>query len=170
MAPRIFRVRFVALGERRRDVVDTERALAWSNVLLERYGIVSREAALAEELPGGFSAIYQVFKTAEEAGRIRRGYFIDGLSGAQFALAGSIDKLRGLRDEEHRDEPVTERDVVTLAAVDPAELHVARERDRLQVRVTAEFRGREDEDRRRRLQSSVRKCRFAGEGLVLRMV
>jgi ATP-dependent Lhr-like helicase len=99
---------------------DTERVAARTHVLLERYGIVSREAAIAEETAGGFAPIYQVLKTLEETGRVRRGLFVDGLSGAQFALPGSVDRLRSLRLDEERDEPCTADDVRVLAAVDPA--------------------------------------------------
>lgn len=107
-----------------RDLLDpaaseTERAVARATMLLERYGIVSREAAQAEELPGGFATLYRTLKAMEEAGRVRRGYFVEGLSGAQFALAGAVDRLRGVRHEES---PGTyrEEDVLVLAAVDPA--------------------------------------------------
>jgi ATP-dependent Lhr-like helicase len=72
----------------------TERAHVWAHQLLERYGIVSREAAAAEELVGGFAAVYPVFKAMEEAGRARRGYFIEGLSGLQFAFGSAIERLR----------------------------------------------------------------------------
>ncbi|HSP00382.1 MAG TPA: DEAD/DEAH box helicase, partial [Thioalkalivibrio sp.] len=101
------------------DITDTERAVARAEMLLERYGIVSREAALAENLPGGFGAVYRVLKVMEEAGRIRRGYFVEGLSGAQFAWAGSVDRIRGIRLE---DDPAAgdEAEVRWLPAMDPA--------------------------------------------------
>jgi len=104
----------------RPDVSDTERAVALADLLLDRYGIVSREAALAEELPGGFGAVYPVLRAQEETGRARRGYYVEGLSGAQFASPGAVDRLRGLRLDEARDEPCNDDDVHTLAAVDPA--------------------------------------------------
>jgi len=67
-----------------------------------------------EPLPGGFSAVYPVLKRLEETGRVRRGYFVAGLGGAQFAQPGAVDLLRAARDE--REQP----QVATLAATDPA--------------------------------------------------
>jgi ATP-dependent Lhr-like helicase len=91
----------------------------WSHAiaqqLLARYGIVFRETAHAESLPGGFSAIYDVLKALEESGRIRRGYFAADLGATQFALPAAVDLLRSLRapaQEKH--------EVVMLAATDPA--------------------------------------------------
>lgn len=92
---------------------DTERLMAWSQTLLERYGVVSREAVNAEGLPGGFTPLYQTYKILEESGRVRRGYFVEGLSGAQFAWAQTVDRLRVEREEE-------EREPVVLSAPDPA--------------------------------------------------
>jgi ATP-dependent Lhr-like helicase len=92
----------------------TERANALAQQLLARYGVVVREAAAVESLSGGFSAVYPIFKAMEDAGRIRRGYFIAGLGASQFATAGAIDLLRSFRDES--DEPET----VMLASTDPA--------------------------------------------------
>jgi len=92
----------------------TERAAALAQQLLARYGVVVREAAAVESLPGGFSAVYPVLKGMEDAGRIRRGYFVAGLGASQFATAGAIDLLRSFRDEA--DEPET----VMLASTDPA--------------------------------------------------
>jgi ATP-dependent Lhr-like helicase len=83
--------------------------------LLERQGIVTREGVNGEELPGGFSAVYPVLKAMEEAGRVRRGYFVEGLGGAQFGSPGAVERLRGER--EPRDEPCA----VVLAATDPAQ-------------------------------------------------
>ena len=69
----------------------------WSHAfalqLLNRYGIVTRESAAQENLPGGFSAVYDVLKALEESGRIRRGYFVDGLGATQFALPAAVDLL-----------------------------------------------------------------------------
>ncbi len=92
----------------------TTRAAALARALLDRYGIVTREVAQSEGLEGGFSAIYPVLKAMEEAGKIRRGYFIAGRGGAQFALPGADERLRGLRDRD--EEPETR----VLSAVDPA--------------------------------------------------
>lgn len=93
-------------------------ATAWASdmatQLLTRHGIVTREVVAVENLPGGFSAIYQVLKAMEDAGRVRRGYFVGGLGAAQFALPGAVDLLRSLRDEPE------EPQAVLLAATDPA--------------------------------------------------
>jgi ATP-dependent Lhr-like helicase len=102
------------------DVGDTERTVAWARLLLERYGVVSREAAQSESLPGGFSPIYRVLKAMEESGQIRRGYFVEGLAGAQFAHVGAVDRLRASRPDEDDDEAWTGEDVVILSAIDPA--------------------------------------------------
>jgi ATP-dependent Lhr-like helicase len=101
-------------------VSPTERALARANMLLERYGIVSREVVSAEEIAGGFSPIYKVLAALEESGQVRRGYFIEGLSGAQFARPGVVDRLRGVRQEEDAAIDISATDVKHLAAVDPA--------------------------------------------------
>jgi ATP-dependent Lhr-like helicase len=76
--------------------------------------VVTREAVAAEGVPGGFSAVYPVLKAMEEGGRIRRGYFVEGLGAAQFALPGAVDRLRAERDLPE------EPDVRLLAATDPA--------------------------------------------------
>jgi ATP-dependent Lhr-like helicase len=94
----------------------TECAHRRAHKLLERHGIVSREVATIEALPGGFSAVYPVLRAMEEAGKVRRGYFVEGLGGAQFASPGAVDRLRGLRQRADDDQPV----VIVLAAVDPA--------------------------------------------------
>jgi ATP-dependent helicase Lhr and Lhr-like helicase len=95
----------------------TERLHATALALLDRHGVVTREAVASEAIDGGFSAVYPVLRALEEAGRIRRGYFVDGLGAAQFALAGSIERLRSMR-EPGRD--AGERTVHLLAASDPA--------------------------------------------------
>jgi len=96
------------------DASPTERAHAWAATLLERHGLVARETAAIEGQRGGFSAIYRVLRGMEEAGKVRRGYFIEGLGGAQFAWPGVIDRLRRVRDDD------TEGGVVVLSAIDPA--------------------------------------------------
>src|ERR1700682_877587 len=93
---------------------ETERARALAHQLLSRYGVVVREAAAVESIAGGFSAVYPVLKAMEDAGRVRRGYFVAGLGATQFATAGALDLLRSLRDES--DQP----EVAMLAATDPA--------------------------------------------------
>jgi len=92
----------------------TQRAAARAEQLLARHGILTRDAVAAEGLPGGFSAVYPVLAALEEAGRIRRGYFVRGLGGSQFALAGALDRLRALREGEEATA------AVVLAAADPA--------------------------------------------------
>jgi ATP-dependent Lhr-like helicase len=92
----------------------TERANALAQQLLARYGVVIREVAAAESIAGGFSAVYPILKAMEDAGRVRRGYFVAGLGATQFASAGALDQLRSFRDEP--EEPET----VMLAATDPA--------------------------------------------------
>ena len=95
---------------------ETERRAAITMALLERWGVLTREAVHAEDLPGGFSTVYPVAKAMEEAGRVRRGYFVAGLGAAQFALPGADDRLRALRDASEDDESRT----FVLAATDPA--------------------------------------------------
>jgi ATP-dependent Lhr-like helicase len=89
-----------------RDTDSTRRAHALAEVLLERYGIVIRGAVAAERTPGGFAAVYPVLRAFEESGRCRRGYFVEGLGAAQFALPGAVDRLRAMR--EVRPEPVAD--------------------------------------------------------------
>jgi ATP-dependent Lhr-like helicase len=98
----------------------TERLLALGRSLLRRYGVVSREVVRGESLPGGYGPVYQVLKGMEETGRIRRGYFVEGLSGAQFAEPGAVDRLRAARPEETPLEGFGADDAVLLSAVDPA--------------------------------------------------
>ena len=96
------------------EVDATTRAHARAVTLLERHGLVTREAAALEELPGGFSAVYRVLKAMEEAGKVRRGYFVEQLGGAQFASPGAVDRIRAVRD------PGEDDTVVVLSAIDPA--------------------------------------------------
>lgn len=93
---------------------DTERLMAWSQTMLQRYGVVSREAVASEGLPGGFTPLYQTYKALEESGRVRRGYFVEGLSGAQFAWAQTVDRLRS------EGESTQAKDPLVLATIDPA--------------------------------------------------
>lgn len=94
-----------------------ERRRAQAELLLERHGVVTRGAVLAEGLAGGFSAVYQALGDLETVGMCRRGYFVEGLGGAQFALPGAIERLRDLRDRRPG-EPV---DAVVIGAADPAQ-------------------------------------------------
>jgi ATP-dependent helicase Lhr and Lhr-like helicase len=89
------------------------RMRAISELLLERHGIVTREAVLAEGIPGGFAGLYTELANLETLGTARRGYFVEGLGGAQFGLPAAIERLRGLRT----DEPAG---ALVLAATDPA--------------------------------------------------
>lgn len=94
----------------------TEWSHAMAHQLLQRYGVLTRETAGQENLPGGFSAIYEVLKALEESGRVRRGYFVAGLGAAQFALPAAVDLLRSLRNSREPDKA----ELVSIAATDPA--------------------------------------------------
>jgi ATP-dependent helicase Lhr and Lhr-like helicase len=85
---------------------------ATAELMLERYGIVTRETVLAEGIPGGFSTLYGELGNLELLGTARRGYFAEGLGGAQFALPGAVERLRSL--------PEADGSYVVLAATDPA--------------------------------------------------
>jgi ATP-dependent Lhr-like helicase len=93
---------------------DTERRAALARALLERYGVLTREAVQAEGVLGGFSAVYDVLKAMEDGGRVRRGYFLAGRGATQFAVPGADDRLRALRDASEAPK------AIVLAAVDPA--------------------------------------------------
>ena len=93
-------------------VESRRRTLA--ELLLERYGIVTREQVLAEGIPGGFSILYDALGQLETLGVCRRGYFVEGLGGAQFALPGAVERLRSQRADE-------ETPPIVLAATDPAQ-------------------------------------------------
>jgi ATP-dependent Lhr-like helicase len=90
------------------------RALA--ELLLERHGIVTRDAVRAEGIPGGFAAVYGELRSLETLGLCRRGYFVEGLGGAQFALGGAVERLRELRPKDGE-----EPEPLVLAAADPAQ-------------------------------------------------
>jgi ATP-dependent Lhr-like helicase len=92
----------------------TDRSHALALSLLERHGVVTRESVLGEGLPGGFASVYPVLRAMEESGKIRRGYFVEGLGAAQFALPGAVDRLRAERT------PVDGPTVQVLAVADPA--------------------------------------------------
>ena len=106
-----------SLVEDRRRRPPTERLHATALALLDRHGVVTREAVAGEGVEGGFSAVYPILRALEEAGRIRRGYFVDGLGAAQFALAGALERLRAVREPARAP---GERDDLLLAAADPA--------------------------------------------------
>lgn len=94
----------------------TEWSHAMAHQLLQRYGVVFRETAHAENLPGGFSSIYDVLKAMEESGRIRRGYFAADLGATQFAMPAAVDLLRSLRVKHDNEKS----ELLQLAATDPA--------------------------------------------------
>ncbi|MEM9257446.1 MAG: crosslink repair DNA glycosylase YcaQ family protein [Pseudomonadota bacterium] len=89
----------------------TEKRTAQVQQLLERYGVLVKEALAREGVSGGFAGIYPVLKAMEEAGRLRRGYFVEGLGASQFAVPGAEDRLRNTAEQER---------VLVLAATDPA--------------------------------------------------
>ncbi len=95
----------------------TQRATALALQLVERYGVLTREAALGEGITGGFAGVYPVLKALEERGDLRRGYFVEGLGAAQFALPGAVDRLRSASGHELDAVP----EVVVLAATDTAQ-------------------------------------------------
>ncbi len=88
------------------------RMRAQAELLLERYGIVTRETVLAEGIPGGLSTLYGELSNLEMLGTARRGYFVEGQGGAQFALAGAVERLRNL--------PQVDDEYLVLAVTDPA--------------------------------------------------
>jgi ATP-dependent Lhr-like helicase len=100
----------------------TLRAHATAELLLDRYGIVTRGSVVNERIPGGFALAYRVLSQFEESGRCRRGYFVETLGAAQFATGGTVDRLRGFAPDavgrdSGRDRPP---EALTLAATDPA--------------------------------------------------
>ncbi|WBB83328.1 DEAD/DEAH box helicase [Micromonospora sp. WMMC264] len=99
-----------------RDSDPTRRAAALADLLLERHGVVTRGAVVAEQVTGGFAGVYPVLSALEERGAARRGYFVEGLGAAQFAVPGAVDRIRALADDSQgRGGPA-----VVLAATDPA--------------------------------------------------
>lgn len=96
----------------------TVRAHFQAELLLNRHGVLTKGAAAAEEVPGGFAMLYKVLTAFEDAGRCQRGYFVESLGGAQFAVASTVDRLRSYLDgvdPDHR-----EYHAVVMAAADPA--------------------------------------------------
>ncbi|MEA2226873.1 MAG: ATP-dependent helicase Lhr and Lhr-like helicase, partial [Solirubrobacteraceae bacterium] len=98
----------------RREPEPGQRRRTMAELLLERYGIVSREQVLAEGVPGGFSILYDSLSQLETLGTCRRGYFVEGLGGAQFALPGAVERLRAGGTG-------AEAPPLVLAATDPAQ-------------------------------------------------
>jgi ATP-dependent Lhr-like helicase len=102
-----------------RDLDPTRRAAALADLLLERHGVVTRGAVMAEGVTGGFAAVYPVLAALEERGSARRGYFVEGLGAAQFAVLGAVDRLRALAEPAELAKR-TGASAVVLAATDPA--------------------------------------------------
>jgi ATP-dependent Lhr-like helicase len=132
--------RWSALPPPSRD--PTRRLHAQALALLERYGILIRGAAAAERVAGGFGALYPVLRALEDGSQCRRGYFVEGLGAAQFALPGAVDRMRamadsvrgapdslsvttGLTDPWDTRGPAREPRIVVLAAADPANAYGA---------------------------------------------
>ncbi|MFF2148304.1 ATP-dependent helicase [Kitasatospora sp. NPDC058190] len=111
----------------------TVRATAQAQSLLDRHGLLTRGAVAAERVPGGFAGVYRVLAAMEERGRARRGYFVEGLGGAQFAMEGAADRLRSVsgrleraRSTEWPAAPTAEPpQLLVLAAADPANAYGA---------------------------------------------
>ncbi len=103
----------------------TRRLHALAQTLLDRHGIVIRGAAVAERVPGGFGALYPVLRAMEEAGHCRRGYFVEGLGAAQFALPGAVDRMRALAQPVAAPDGAGRASVIVLAATDPANAYGA---------------------------------------------
>jgi len=98
----------------------TRRLHAQAETLLERYGVLTRGSVAAEEVPGGFAAIYKLLAAFEDAGRARRGYFVESLGAAQFATPGAVDRVRGFARPATGEPGATTPRAVVLAATDPA--------------------------------------------------
>ena len=93
------------------------RRRAWAELLLERHGVLTRELVRAEGFPGGFAALYPALSALETLGAARRGYFVEGLGGAQFALPGAVERLRALEEAPEQ--------ALVIATADPAQLYGA---------------------------------------------
>ncbi|HFS5807400.1 TPA: ATP-dependent helicase [Citrobacter farmeri] len=96
---------------------DTERMLAWTENMLDRYGVIGRQAVITENVPGGFPALQTLCRSMEDSGRILRGRFVEGMGGAQFAERHTIDRLRDLTSSNTENQAFTP---VALSANDPA--------------------------------------------------
>ncbi|WP_269856646.1 ATP-dependent helicase [Streptomyces sp. RPT161] len=104
----------------------TVRAHALAHTLLDRHGVVTRGAVAAEGVEGGFSAVYRVLSAFEESGQTRRGYVVEGLGAAQFAMDGAVDRLRAVHTAREREQPQPAAPrAVVLAAADPANAYGA---------------------------------------------
>lgn len=104
----------------------TQRAHALARTLLDRHGVVTRGAVAAEGVEGGFSAVYRILSAFEDSGQARRGYVVEGLGAAQFAMDGAVDRLRAAATARDRGaEAGTGPRAVVLAAADPANAYGA---------------------------------------------
>ncbi|WP_406269796.1 ATP-dependent helicase [Actinacidiphila glaucinigra] len=104
----------------------THRAHALTHTLLDRHGVVTRGAVAAEGVEGGFSAAYRVLSAFEETGQARRGYVVEGLGAAQFAMDGAVDRLRAISNARDREDTRHDKArTVVLAAADPANAYGA---------------------------------------------
>jgi ATP-dependent Lhr-like helicase len=103
-----------------RETNATRRSTARAEALLERHGVLTRGAVMAEQVTGGFSAVYPVLRAFEENGRARRGYFLESLGAAQFGTPGSVDRLRSFAAPDRQP-----AGAVVLAATDPANVYGA---------------------------------------------
>ncbi|MEU6995029.1 ATP-dependent helicase [Streptomyces sp. NPDC046465] len=111
-----------------REPDPTLRAHALARTLLDRHGVVTRGAVAAEGVEGGFSATYRVLSAFEDSGQARRGYVVEGLGAAQFAMDGAVDRLRATANARERTEgarPSDAQAAVVLAAADPANAYGA---------------------------------------------
>ncbi|WP_103515657.1 DEAD/DEAH box helicase [Streptomyces sp. SM10] len=103
----------------------THRAHALARTLLDRHGVVTRGAVQAEGVEGGFSAIYRILAAFEDSGQARRGYVVEGLGAAQFAMDGAVDRLRAASTARDRADPGSVPRALVLAAADPANAYGA---------------------------------------------
>ncbi|MCI3227396.1 DEAD/DEAH box helicase, partial [Streptomyces sp. NP-1717] len=103
----------------------TRRAHALARTLLDRHGVVTRGAVAAEGIEGGFSAVYRVLSAFEDSGQARRGYVVEGLGAAQFAMDGAVDRLRAASTARDRAASDPSPRAVVLAAADPANAYGA---------------------------------------------
>jgi len=108
--------RWSTVGAREPD--STLRTHYTAELLMNRYGVLTRNTATNEGVPGGFAMLYKVLTALEEAGRCQRGYFVESLGGAQFAVASTVDRLRSYADSVDSAQP--DYNAVVLAAADPA--------------------------------------------------
>lgn len=102
------------------DPDPTVRAHAAAEILLDRYGVITRGTVVVEDLPGGFAAQYRLLTRMEEAGQVRRGYFVEHLGAAQFSTGATVDRLRGFARPDDGDSPTTATPAWRPAAGRPA--------------------------------------------------